>query len=70
MQLVSYLVISTLTTNEFSQYLEFLCATGLETAGIVKDVTRMIGEQKLIVDGVLASLARRQWANEAKYDYH
>jgi hypothetical protein len=41
-------------------------------ARVVKNVTRMIGEHnlKFIVDGVLASLAPCQWANEEKYDYH
>jgi hypothetical protein len=56
--------------NEFSQSLEFLCATALDSARIVKNVTRMIGEHKFIVDGVLASLARCQWAIEEKYDCH
>jgi hypothetical protein len=43
--------------NEFLQSLEFLCATALDSARIVKNVTRMIGEHKFIVDSVLASLA-------------
>ena len=50
--------------NELSQYLEFLCATALDSARIVKNVTRIIGEHKFIVDGVLASLAQCQWANK------
>ena len=56
--------------NEFSQYLEFLCATALDSARIVKNVTRMIGEHKFIINGVLASLARCQWENEEEYEYH
>jgi hypothetical protein len=61
---------STLATNEFSQSLELLCTTRLDSARIVKNVARMIGEHKFIVDVVLASLARCQWANEEKYEYH
>jgi hypothetical protein len=49
---------STLVTNEFSQSLEFLCATRLDSARIVKNIARMIGEHKFIVDVVLASLSR------------
>ena len=60
----------TLATNEFSQSLEFLCATRLDSARIVKNITRMIGEHKFIVDGVLASLARCQSAYEEEYEYH
>ena len=53
--------------NELSQYLEFLFATALDSARIVKNVTLMIGEHKFIVDGVLASLvAQCQWANKEK----
>ena len=60
--------------NEFSQYLEFLCATALDSARIVKNVTRKIGEHNFIVNGGLASLARCQWENGEKlgekYEYH
>ena len=44
-------------TNEFSQNLEFFCATRLDPTRIVKNVTCMIGEHKFVIDGVLASLA-------------
>jgi hypothetical protein len=50
--------------NEFFQSLEFLCATRLDSARIVKNVTGMIGEDKFIVDGVLASLRPHLGANE------
>ena len=49
---------------------EFLCATRLDSARIVKNITRMIGERKFLVDDELTSLARCQWANEEKYDDH
>ena len=70
MQFVLYLFFSTLATNELFQCLEFLYATALDSARIVKNVTRMIGEHKFIVDGMLASLAPCQWANEEEYEYH
>ena len=56
MQSVSQLFLSALATNEFSQSLEFLCATALDSARVVKNVTGVIGEHKLVVDCVLASL--------------
>jgi hypothetical protein len=69
MQFVSQFLFSTLATNEFFQNLEFLRATRLDSARIVKNVTRMIGEYKFIVDGVPASLTPRL-GNEEKYcDY-
>ena len=59
-----------LATNEVFQNLELFYATRLDSTRVVKNVTRMIGEGKFIVDVVLASLARCQWANEEKYEYH
>ena len=56
--------------NELSQSLKFFCATRLDSARIVKNVTRMFGEHKFIVDGVLASLAPYLGAREEKHDYH
>ena len=60
--------------NEFSQSLEFLCATALDSARIVKNVTCMIGEHKFIVNGVFAPLAPCQMSlsmgNKEKYDDH
>ena len=58
--------------NELFQCVEFLCSTGLDSARIVKDVTRMIGEHKFMVDDVLAPLQPLacQWANEERHDYH
>jgi hypothetical protein len=46
-----------LASNEFLQNAEFLCATCLDSARIVKNVAPMIGEHKFVVDVVLASLA-------------
>jgi hypothetical protein len=47
----------TLATNEVSQRLKFLCTTRLDSARIVKNITRMIGKYKFIIDDVLAALA-------------
>ena len=47
-----------LVSNEILHDLQFLLATALKSAGIVKNVTVMIGEHKFIVDGVLATLAQ------------
>ena len=67
MQFVSQSFLATLALNEFFQNLEFFYATRLDSTRIVKDVTRMIGEHKFIVDGVLASLRSRLGANEEEY---
>jgi hypothetical protein len=69
MQLVFQPFLDTLAMNEFFQSLEFLCATRLDSTRIVKNVTRMIGEHKFIIDGMLASLKACLGANEEKY-YH
>ncbi len=47
-----------LVSNEILDDLQFLLATALKSAGIVKNVTVMIGEHKFILDGVLATLAQ------------
>ena len=57
MQFVSQSLFSTLASNEFFQDLEFLFVTCLDSLRIVKNITLMIGEHKLVVDPVLASLA-------------
>jgi hypothetical protein len=67
MQFVLQSSLATLALNEFFQNLEFFDATRLDSTRIVKDVTRMIGEHKFIVDGVLASLRLRLGADEEKY---
>ena len=67
MQFVLQSFLATLALNEFFQNLEFFYATRLDSTRIVKDVTRMIGEHKFIVDGVLASLRSRLGANEKEY---
>ena len=59
MQFVSESFLGTIALNKFLQNLEFFYATRLDSTRIVKDVTRMIGEHKFIVDGVLASLRPR-----------
>ena len=70
MQFVSQFFLSALATNELSQSVEFLCATALDSARIVKNVTRMIGKHKFVVDDVLASLSTMSMDNEEKYDDH
>ena len=49
---------------------QFLVATSLEPAGIMKDVTVMIGEHKFILDAMLATLARGSGTAEAQYECH
>jgi hypothetical protein len=56
MQSILQLPSPTLASNEFLQYPEFLCATRLDSPRVVKNVTLMIGEHKLVVDAMLASL--------------
>ena len=58
--------LSTLASNEFLQDPEFLCATGFDSARIVKNVAPMIGEYKFIVDTVLASLVLGLEATEER----
>jgi hypothetical protein len=70
MQPIAQLVFSTLAPNEFLQNLEFLFATRLDSPRIVKNVARMIGEHKFVVDRVLASLAPCLEATEEKYFCH
>ena len=67
MQFVSQSFLATLALNEFFQNLEFFYATRLDSARIVEDVTRMIGEHKFIIDGVLASLRPCLGADEEEY---
>jgi hypothetical protein len=47
-------------TNKLLHDLQFLVATGLESAGVVKYVAVMIGEHKYILDVVLAALSKDQ----------
>ena len=70
MQLVSQCLFSTLALNEFFQDLEFICATRLYSSRIVKNITPMIGEHKLVVDPVLASLDPCLEATEEKHYYY
>ena len=57
MQFIFQLFFCTLAANEVFQSLEFLYATQLDSTRIMKNVAHMIGEHKLIVDGVLALLS-------------
>ena len=56
MQFVSQAHFSTLASNKISQDPEILLVTRLNSLGIVKNITLVIGEHKLVVDAVLASL--------------
>ena len=57
MQFISQLLFSALASNEIFQDIEFVDATRLDSLGIVKDITRVIGEHEFIVDLMLAPLA-------------
>ena len=70
MQSITQSFLSTLALNEFLQNFEFLCATGLDSTRIVKNVTLVIRELKFVVDGVLASLVPSLDATEEKDYYH
>jgi hypothetical protein len=70
MQLRTQSHLSTFAPNKFPQNLEFLCATRLDTARIVKNVTRMIGEHKFVIDAVFASLAPCLGTTEEKCNHH
>jgi hypothetical protein len=52
-------------TNKILHDLQFLVATGLESAGVVKYVAVMIGEYKYILDVVLAALSKDQESQSA-----
>ena len=67
MQFVFKALFSTLAPNECSQDLEFLFVTSLDSLRIVKNITLVIGEDKLVVDPVLASLALWSETTEEKY---
>ena len=67
MQFVSQPLFFTLALNEFFQDLEFIDATRLYSSRIVKNITLMIGEHKLVVDAVLAPLDPYLEATEEKY---
>jgi hypothetical protein len=58
-------------SNEPLHDLPFRDATSLKSAGIVKDVTVMIGEYKFILDAVFATLAQESATHsKAKYEWH
>jgi hypothetical protein len=67
MQFGSQSFLATLALNEFFQNLEFFYATRFDSMRIVKKVTRMIGEHKFIVNGVLALLRPCLGANKEEY---
>ena len=56
MQFVLQTLFPTLALNKIFQDLKFLLVAGLDSLRIVKNVTFVIGEDKLVVNPVLASL--------------
>ena len=57
MQSVSQFPFSALASNKIFQDLEFVNAARLDSLRIVKDITRVIGENEFVVDLVFAPLA-------------
>jgi hypothetical protein len=66
MQFVMQPFFFALASNKIFQDLECLLVTCLDSLGIVKNVALVIGEDKLVVDAVLASLASCLEATEDK----
>ena len=56
MQFVSQFLFFTLASDEIFQDLKFVNTTRLDSLRIVKDITRVIGENEFVIDFVLASL--------------
>jgi hypothetical protein len=50
------LVFSRLSSNEVLHNLQFVVVSRLKSAGIMENITVMIGENKLILNAVLATL--------------
>ena len=57
MQFVSQFPFSALASDEIFQDLEFVNATRLDSLRIVKDITRVIGENEFVINLVFAPLA-------------
>ena len=57
MQFLSQVLFSTLALNKHFQDLKCLLVTRLDSLRIMKNIALVIGEHKLVVDAVLASLA-------------
>ena len=55
--------------NELLHNSQLLVATSLESAGIVKNISLMIGEHKLILDAVVAALTQQSGTDKAKAKY-
>jgi hypothetical protein len=70
MQSLLQLFFSALASNKFLQNFEFLRATRLDSTRIVKNITVMVGEYKLVVDPMFASLALCLGSPEEKYHCH
>jgi hypothetical protein len=58
MQFVAQFLFSALASNEVFQDLEFLLVTRLDSLRIVKNITCVIREHKLVIDPVFPSLTR------------
>ena len=70
MQSITLSTFSTLASNEFLQNFQLLCATGLDSTRIVKNVALVIRKLKFVLDGVLASLVPHLVATKEKYHCH
>lgn len=55
-------------SNELLHNSQLLVATSLESAGIVEDISLMIGEHKFILDVVLAALTQKSGTENAKHN--
>ena len=73
MQFVLQCPFSALASDEIFQDLEFVNATRLDSLRIVKDITRVIGENEFVIDFVFASLAlwlSRSSRTKVPFYYH
>ena len=56
--------------NESLHDLQLLFAASLESMGVVKNISRVLGEHKFILDVVLATLTQRLRTDEVQYECH
>jgi|HubBroStandDraft_3_1064219.scaffolds.fasta_scaffold1020416_1 hypothetical protein len=70
MYFVLQIPLSRLLSNKFLHDPQFLVTTGLESTGIVKNITVIVGEHEFILDAVLATLVRESGTLEAQSDCH
>ena len=56
--------------NESLHDLQLLFAASLKSMGVVKNISRVLGEHRFILDAVLATLTQRVRTDEVKYECH